>query len=66
LAFGAAHADCAGEVAALAPKVAAVQPAAHRVRIEGFLERARRELLENDETECGFAVQRVREALAPR
>ncbi len=60
---GWAAADCRADIDALAPRVAAVPQKAERVRIQGLLERARRELLENDETECGWAVDRVRARL---
>lgn len=59
----AARADCAGDIAALEPRVAAVPQKTERVKLTGMLERARRELMENDETECGWAVSRVKLAL---
>lgn len=62
---GAARADCQEEVTALAQRVEQVKQGEQRTRLDALLEQARRELLENDETECRWAAHEVAEALEP-
>ena len=52
----AAHANCAREVQDATPKVKQIKDDKARQRAEDYLQRAARELQENDEFECQSAV----------
>ena len=61
----AAFANCARDVADMTPKVAQIKDAKTRARAENYLQRASRELQENDEFECQSAIGAI-EKLMPR
>lgn len=52
----AAHANCARDVQDEKPRVAQIKDAKARARAEDYLQRARRELDENEEFDCQTAI----------
>jgi hypothetical protein len=62
----AAHANCARDVQDAKQQVQQIKDARTRQRAEDYLQRAMRELDENDEFECQTAIGELQKLIAPK
>jgi hypothetical protein len=60
----AAHANCARDVRDVTPQVKQIKDERTRQKAEDYLQRAMRELDENDEFECQTAIGQVQKLIA--
>lgn len=61
----AARADCQADIGRMEKQVQQVPPGARRQSLDLLVQRARREILENDELECSYAAHDLTQKLQP-